>query len=208
MAGLCWPRWDNHGGTQLCVGLGRGAWMDPVMLGAVLLAVVGGASGELGARLWDGVVRLVRRPFRLDGAGSPAATGAVPAGGAELAALQNAPGDEQRAVALARMLLQRADADDEFGRALASWWEQAAPVRTGLPGDWPPARRGRGDGQPRERPAGGALVCLTRACQIFCVSWGSRCPFVMLVGSFSVPGQTGTRSPNATANAFMAAFQP
>ena len=47
-----------------------------------------------------------------------------------------------------------------------------------------------------------------RACQIFCVSWGSRCPFVMLVGSFSVPGQTGTRSPNATANAFMAAFQP
>jgi transposase len=28
------------------------------------------------------------------------------------------------------------------------------------------------------------------------------------VGSFPVPGQTGTRSPNTTANAFMAAFQP
>jgi hypothetical protein len=121
--------------------------MDPVTLGAVLLAVVGGASGELGARLWDGVVALVRRPFRrMDGAGSPAPTRPTPPGGAELTALQNAPGDEQRAVALARMLLQRADADDEFGRALASWWEQAAPVRTGLPGDWRPARRGRGGG--------------------------------------------------------------
>ena len=140
-------------------GWGWGAWMDPVTLGAVLLAVVGGASGELGARLWDGVAGLVRRPVRrMDGAASPAATGPMPAGGAELAALQNAPGDEQRAVALARMLLQRADADDEFGRALASWWEQAAPVRTGLPGDWRPARQGRGDGQPRERPSGGALV--------------------------------------------------
>ena len=59
------------------------------------------------------------------------------------------------------------------------------------------------------RPAAGRDSCgRPRACQIFCVSWGSRCPFVMLVGSFSVPGQTGTRSPNATANAFMAAFQP
>ena len=71
-------------------------------------------------------------------------------------------------------------------------------------------REGRGPDHgagppPRRGPAGHAGV---RACQIFCVSWGSRCPFVMLVGSFSVPGQTGTRSPNATANAFMAAFQP
>ena len=68
-------------------------------------------------------------------------------------------------------------------------------------------RRGEGDVL-----AEGASGSVTRspwgACQIFCVSWGSRCPFVMLVGSFSVPGQTGTRSPNATANAFMAAFQP
>ena len=59
----------------------------------------------------------------------------------------------------------------------------------------------------KARP-GAEVICPGRACQIFCVSWGSRCPFVMLVGSFSVPGQTGTRSPNATANAFMAAFQP
>ena len=38
--------------------------------------------------------------------------------------------------------------------------------------------------------------------------YGASLSFCYVVGSFSVPGQTGTRSPNATANAFMAAFQP
>ena len=47
------------------------------------------------------------------------------------------------------------------------------------------------------------------ACQVFCVSLGSRCPFVTFTVSNSwCRGQMGTRSPNVTANAFMAAFQP
>jgi hypothetical protein len=106
--------------------------MDPVTVGAVLLAVVSGASGELGSRLWDGLVSLMRRPFHRKAItdGDTAAT--VPAGEAELAALQQAPCDEHKAVALAEALLARSGADDRFRRALESWWQQAEPVRTGL----------------------------------------------------------------------------
>jgi hypothetical protein len=103
--------------------------MDPVTVGAVLLAVVSGAAEGVGSRLWDGVVALVRRPFRKT---AEAGTAAVPAGEAELAALERAPGEEGRAVALAEVLLARAGADAEFGRALQAWWVQAEPVRTGL----------------------------------------------------------------------------
>jgi hypothetical protein len=78
---------------------------------------------------------------------------------------------------------------------------RARPARRPCPPRPGAAERGCAAGRrAHRRPAG--------ACQIFCVSWGSRCPFVILMGSFSVSGQTGTRSPNATANAFMAAFQP
>ncbi len=57
--------------------------------------------------------------------------------------------------------------------------------------------------------AGSLARYARRACQVFCVSLGSRCPFVTFtVGNSWCRGQTGTRSPNATANAFMAAFQP
>jgi hypothetical protein len=105
--------------------------MDPVTIGAVLLAVVSGAAEGVGSRLWDGVVALVRRPFR-KAAGDRAGAPAIPAGAAELAALQRAPGDEQRAVALAEVLLARAGADAEFGQALRAWWEQAEPVRVSL----------------------------------------------------------------------------
>ena len=38
--------------------------MDPVTIGAVLAAVVGGAGGALGAQVWAGACALVRRPFR------------------------------------------------------------------------------------------------------------------------------------------------
>ena len=38
--------------------------MDPVTIGAVLLAIASGAGEGLGKQLWDGVVALVRRPFR------------------------------------------------------------------------------------------------------------------------------------------------
>ena len=108
--------------------------MDPVTIGAVLLAVVSGAGGQLGTQLWEGVVSLIRRPFRRKAAagGDAAAAEVVPAGEAELAALQQAPGDQSKAVALAEALLARSGADDEFQRALESWWQQAEPIRVSI----------------------------------------------------------------------------
>ncbi len=104
--------------------------MDPVTLGAVLLAVVTGASEALGGKLWSGMASLVGRPLRPK---PPAEDGAVtvPSGTAELTALQHAP-DQEAAVALARVLLARADADGEFGAALGGWWDQAGPVRASI----------------------------------------------------------------------------
>ena len=102
--------------------------MDPITVGAVLLAVATGVSEALGGRLWAGVISLVRRPLH----GMKGPTGelsAAGAGEAELAALQGAPGDQQKAVALAEVLLARAHDDSGFQRALREWWEQAAPVR-------------------------------------------------------------------------------
>jgi hypothetical protein len=108
--------------------------MDPVAIGAVLLAVVSGVTEGLAAQLWEGVVSLVRRPFRHKAAVSSdaAAAAAVPSGEAELAALQQAPKDQQKAVALAEALLARSETDDEFRRALESWWQKAEPIRTKL----------------------------------------------------------------------------
>jgi hypothetical protein len=107
--------------------------MDPVTIGAVLLAIVSGAGSELGTQLWKGVVSLVRRPFHRKAAasGDAAAAEMVPVGEAELAALQQAP-DDQKAVALGEALLARSGADDEFRRALESWWAQAEPIRASL----------------------------------------------------------------------------
>ena len=108
--------------------------MDPVTIGAVLLAVVSGAGSQLGTQLWEGVVALVRRPFHRKAAtsGDAATAEMVPAGEAELAALQQAPGDQHRAVALAEVLLARSSADAEFRRALESWWQQAEPIRASI----------------------------------------------------------------------------
>jgi hypothetical protein len=100
--------------------------MDPVTIGAVLLAIVGGAGTQLGTQLWDGVVSLVRRPFHREAAAQ------VSSGEAELAALRQGPDDEHKAVALAEALLARSGADDEFRRALESWWQQAAPIRADM----------------------------------------------------------------------------
>jgi hypothetical protein len=105
--------------------------MDPITVGAVLLAVMTGMSEALGGQLWAGVVSLVRRPLRRKTApGGEAAV--VPSGEAELAALQQAPRDQQKAIALADVLLARADADDSFKQALAGWWEQAKPIRANI----------------------------------------------------------------------------
>jgi hypothetical protein len=99
--------------------------VDPVTIGAVLAAIAGGAGGALGSQLWAGVSGLVRRPFRRAHASREAAA-ALPSGSAELVALQQAPCDEQRAVALAEVLVARADADSEFRDALAAWWKRPA----------------------------------------------------------------------------------
>jgi hypothetical protein len=102
--------------------------MDPVTVGAVLLAVATGVSEALGGQLWAGVVSLVRRPPR--GRKGPAGElSAAWSGEAELAALEAAPADQAKAVALAKVLLARASTDPGFGRALRAWWDQAAPVR-------------------------------------------------------------------------------
>ena len=90
----------------------------------MIAAIAGGAGGALGSQVWTGACALVRRPFRQHQA-------AVPSGQAELAALEQAPADERRAVALAEVLIARAGADAGFGEGLAVWWEQASQVRIG-----------------------------------------------------------------------------
>jgi hypothetical protein len=102
----------------------------------VLLAIVSGVGGKLGEQLWENVVSLVRHPFfrrTAGGAESTAPKVAVPPlGEAELAALQQDPGDQHKAVALAQALLSRSGSYDEFRRALGSWWEQAEPIRASI----------------------------------------------------------------------------
>jgi tetratricopeptide (TPR) repeat protein len=104
----------------------------------VLLAVLSGASGELGSQLWAGMTALVRRPFRHRTAAAKTAEGSAgpagPDGLAELAALELAPADRGRALALAEALIGRAGADAEFRAMLAAWWEQAGPVRNQISG--------------------------------------------------------------------------
>lgn len=102
--------------------------MDPVTVGAVLLAVATGVSEALGGQLWAGVVSLVRRPLR-GGKEQAGGVAAAQSGDVELIALQGSPGDQGKAVALAEVLLARAAADPGFGQALREWWEQAEPVR-------------------------------------------------------------------------------
>jgi len=104
--------------------------MDPITLAAVLVAVVTGASEALSGQLLTGLVSLVRRPWH--GKTATADPAALPPGGAELKALQESPQDQQKAIALAQVLLARSQADGEFGRALEQWWERAEPVRASL----------------------------------------------------------------------------
>src|SRR5260221_1559170 len=107
--------------------------MDPVTIGAVLLAIAGGASGQLGSQLWAAVSGLVHRPLgrRFSTDQAPDRAAASLSGVAELAAFEEAKTDEGRAVALAQVLVARADADTEFRQALEGWWERASPIRAG-----------------------------------------------------------------------------
>lgn len=101
--------------------------MDPVSVG-LLVALVGGAGGELGRQAWAGLSALVRRPLRWDGGGqSPA----VSSGEAELVRLAEDPGDQGRAHALSTALAVRAAVDEDFRIRLAAWQETATLVRTG-----------------------------------------------------------------------------
>jgi hypothetical protein len=101
--------------------------MDPVTVGAVLLAIVSGAAGQAGSRLWDSAAALVRRPFGhqpAKGATEPAGSGM-----AEVTALEHAPHDEERAMALAQALLARGAVDSAFRHELEAWWAQARRLR-------------------------------------------------------------------------------
>jgi tetratricopeptide (TPR) repeat protein len=99
--------------------------MDAITIGAVLLAIVGGAAGQVGGQLWVGVEKLVRRPFSRGREDSNGGDGV-----SELTALKRAPDDEDKAVALGEALLARAETDVAFRRALEGWWEQAAVIRS------------------------------------------------------------------------------
>ncbi len=101
--------------------------MDAVTIATVLAAIAGGAGGALGSQAWAGLSALVRRPVRRDRA-ADGATAPLPSGSAELTALDQVPTDEGRAVALAEVLITRADGDGEFRKALDTWWEQASQI--------------------------------------------------------------------------------
>jgi hypothetical protein len=103
--------------------------MNPVTIGAVLLAITSGAAGEAGSKLWDAIVTLVRRPFTHQRTES--ATESIASGTAELTALEATPHDGERAVALAQALLARSDADSAFRQELEAWWAQTKSLRTG-----------------------------------------------------------------------------
>ncbi|MEW1719754.1 hypothetical protein [Streptomyces sp. NPDC093109] len=99
--------------------------MDPVSVG-LLVALAGGAGGELGRNAWAAFSALVRRPFRRDGGGEDGpATGS---GEAELARLAQNPADQGTAQALSTTLAVRAALDAEFRTVLAVWQDQAQRI--------------------------------------------------------------------------------
>ena len=104
--------------------------MDPITLAAVLAAVVAGASEALSGQLLTGLAALVRRPWHRQTTEIESA--ALPAGQAELAALQEAPRDEHKAAVLAEVLLARSQADPGFEQALQQWWARAEPIRASV----------------------------------------------------------------------------
>ncbi|MFD5406652.1 hypothetical protein [Streptomyces griseorubiginosus] len=99
--------------------------MDPVSV-ALLAAWAGGLGGEAGRQAWEGLVALVRSPFRRRGAQSDTEEAPpVSSGEAELLALAQTPDDSTRAHALSTALAVRAALDADFRSALEDWWAQA-----------------------------------------------------------------------------------
>jgi hypothetical protein len=107
--------------------------MDPVTLGAILLAIATGAGGGLGGELWEGVRDLARRPFRR-GHRPVDTTDLASSGAADLSCLEQTPGNEARAVALAVALLARAEEDAGFLKDLEGWSARANRELAGVGG--------------------------------------------------------------------------
>jgi hypothetical protein len=106
--------------------------VDPISA-SVLLALAGGAGGEMGRQAWAGLATLVRRPFTRHQHGSDQLSKLlqpVASGEAELAALQAAPGDAASAEALSEVLMARAKIDQRFHAELQDWWRQAQLIVT------------------------------------------------------------------------------
>ncbi|MFC8428077.1 hypothetical protein [Streptomyces sp. NPDC057253] len=98
--------------------------MDPVSVG-LLVALAGGAGGELGREVWAGLSALVRRPFRRGDVDPPA----IGTGESELTRLAQDPSDESAAQTLSTTLSVRAALDPDFRTALTAWHGQARQVR-------------------------------------------------------------------------------
>lgn len=100
--------------------------MDPVST-ALLIALAGGAGGEVGRQTWAALTNLIRRPFRSeDETTSPSP--AVGSGELELQRLEQAPADVSLAQALSVALAARAASDEHFRSELGRWHEQAKAV--------------------------------------------------------------------------------
>ncbi|GGX94838.1 hypothetical protein [Streptomyces fructofermentans] len=99
--------------------------MDPVSVG-LLVAVAGGAGGEIGRQAWSGLTTLVRRPVPALPDGSPASTGE-----GEMTALGADPSNADRAHALSTALAVRAALDADFRTHLQQWAAAAEKATEG-----------------------------------------------------------------------------
>ena len=104
--------------------------MNPITLGTTLLAVITGTSEALSGQLWKQIISLIHRPRQHETSGDNQRT--VSPGEPELTALQQSPHDQQKAIALAEVLVARARGDVSFERALHAWWVRAEPFRAGV----------------------------------------------------------------------------
>ncbi|HEY9522391.1 MAG TPA: hypothetical protein VIR33_04065 [Thermopolyspora sp.] len=89
--------------------------MDPITVSALttfITSLVGGAAGEAGKTAWASLTDLVRRRFGRD---SPAAQAIERAG-------------EHTPEEIGAILVERAQADPEFGESLAAWGVEATRV--------------------------------------------------------------------------------
>ncbi|MEU8651429.1 hypothetical protein [Streptomyces sp. NPDC048737] len=93
----------------------------------LLMALAGGTAGAAGQQIWASLRGLVRR--------TP--SGEEPSGEGELAALDEAVDDAERAGELAEVLVRRAEQDPAFAQALETWRRRAEA--------WDGARTGPGD---------------------------------------------------------------